>query len=59
MAEYRAYIVGRDGHFVGVEPLICGNDVEAIEKTKRLVEGNDIELWCGERFVVRLSTPAK
>jgi hypothetical protein len=60
MAEYRAYIVGCDGHFVGFEPLVCGNDVEAIEKAKRLVEGNDIELWCGERFVVRLlSTPTK
>jgi hypothetical protein len=59
MAEYRAYIVGRDGHFVRFEPLVCGNDVEAIEKAKRLVEGTDIEL-CAERFVLRLvCTPAK
>lgn len=23
MAEYRAYRVGLDGHFVGIEPLVC------------------------------------
>ena len=56
MAEYRAYVVGRDGHFVGWEPLVCDDDVEAIEKAKRLVEANDIELWCGERLVMRLSS---
>jgi hypothetical protein len=32
MAEYRVYVVGRDGHFVGCEPLVCGDDVEVIEK---------------------------
>ena len=56
MAEYRAYVVGRDGHFVGWEPLVCDDDVEAIEKAKRLVEANDIELWCGERLVIHLSS---
>jgi hypothetical protein len=56
MAEYRAYVVGRDGHFVGWEPLVCDDDVEAIEKAKRLVEANDIELWCGARLVMRLSS---
>jgi hypothetical protein len=45
MAEYRAYVVGRDGHFVGWEPLVCDDDVDAIEKAKRLVEANDVELW--------------
>jgi predicted dinucleotide-binding enzyme len=38
MAEYRIYVVGADGHFVGCEPLVCGDDVEAIEKAKRLVK---------------------
>ena len=26
MAEYRAYIVGDDGHFMGFEGLVCSND---------------------------------
>jgi hypothetical protein len=54
MAEYRAYIVGVDGHFIDFEPLICNDDDGAIEKAKRLVDGHDVELWCGERLVIRL-----
>jgi hypothetical protein len=33
-----------------------GDDVDAIEKGKRLVEANDIELWCGERLVMDLTS---
>ena len=54
MPEYRAYKVGLDGHFFGFEPLVCANDAEATEKAKRLVDGHDVELWSGERFIVRL-----
>jgi hypothetical protein len=54
MVEYRAFTVGRDGHFVGSEALICADDLEAIEKAKRFVDGHDIELWSGDRFVIRL-----
>ena len=54
MAEYRAYTVGRDGHFMGVIALTCADDAEATDKAKRLVDGLDIELWSGERFVIRL-----
>ena len=54
MADYRAYTVGPDGHFVGYEPLVCGSDKEAIEQAKRLVDGHDLELWSGDRFIVRL-----
>jgi hypothetical protein len=54
MPDYRAYVVGEDGHFVGYEPLVCPNDAEAIEKAKRLVNGRDVELWSGARFVIKL-----
>ena len=59
MAEYRAYTVDRDGHFNGIEPLACADDAEAIEKAKGLVDGHDVELWSGERFVTRLSPPPR
>jgi hypothetical protein len=59
MAEYRAYLVGSDGHFVDAVALICDDDSEATEKAKRLVDGHDIELWSGPRFVVRLSHEKK
>ena len=54
MAEYRAYIVGDDEHFLGYEPLVCGDEAEAIELARRLCDGHDIELWCLERMVIRL-----
>ena len=55
MAEYRAYTVGVEGHFVGFERLTCADDAEAIEKAKRLVDGQDIELWSGPGLVIRIS----
>jgi hypothetical protein len=56
MAEYRAYVVGHDGHFVSFEGFVCRDDKEAIARAKRLVDGHDVELWSGERFIVRLQT---
>jgi hypothetical protein len=54
MEEYRAYFVGTDGHFVGFEPIVCEDDASAIGKAKCLVDGHDIELWSGPRFVAKL-----
>ena len=53
MPEYRVYTVGRDGHFIGIEPLTCADDSEAIQKAKHLVDGHDVELWSGPRLVIR------
>jgi len=55
VADYRAYIVGDDGHFIGFEPIICRDDCEAVAKAQRLVDGHDVELWSAERFVTRLT----
>ena len=54
MAEYRAYLIGSDGHFIGFEPIVGADDFEAVEKAQRLVAGHDVELWSGTRMVVRL-----
>jgi hypothetical protein len=51
--------VGKDGHFIGFEPFACRDDAEAIEKAKRMVGDHDIELWSGERLVIRISTASK
>ena len=45
MAEYRAYLIGDDGHFYDAVPLICADDAEAIEMAKKLVIDRDVELW--------------
>jgi hypothetical protein len=57
MADYRVYLVGDDGHFIGFEPLVCIDDGEAIEKAKRLIDKHPIEIWSGERLVKRLGLP--
>ena len=59
MAEYRAYTVGRDGHFIAAKALTCADDAEAIDTAKPLVDGHDIELWSGERLVARLAANTK
>ena len=53
MAEYRAYIIGMDGHFVRAVELLCPNDDAAIEYAKSLLDGHDVELWQGERQIAK------
>jgi hypothetical protein len=55
MAEYRAYLIDPDGHFIGYEPLWCANDAEAVETAKQLVRGYDVELSNGPRLVTQSS----
>jgi hypothetical protein len=43
MPEYRAYVVGSDGHFIDAFELECADDTEAMERAKQLVNGHDIE----------------
>jgi hypothetical protein len=40
-----------DGRFYDAVPLKCTSDDEAIEKTRRLVDGHDVELWQLDRKV--------
>jgi hypothetical protein len=52
--EYRAYVMGHDGHITAFRAFRCADDSEAVVWAKQLVDGHDIELWSGERFVIRL-----
>jgi hypothetical protein len=54
MAEYRAYIVGDDDHFLGFQEMVCRDDGEAVANAKRLLDDHDIEVWSGDRFVILL-----
>ena len=44
MAYYRAYTIGRDGHFINAVELDWVNDDAAIEAARKLVDGNYVEL---------------
>lgn len=56
MPEYRVYMVGPDGHFIGYEPLTCADDSEALEKAKRLAGKYPVELWSGPTLISSLPT---
>jgi len=49
LPEYRAYIIGRDGHIRSFESLVCTDDDTAIATAERLVDGHDVELWQADR----------
>ena len=59
LAEYRAYLIGDDGHFYDSFPLICADDAEAIEMAKRLVIDRDVELWQLDRKIGTFSLKQK
>jgi hypothetical protein len=69
MKDYRAYILGPDGHVQNRVDLRCEEDVEAIKLAKQLVDDHDVELWqldrkiqtfrhTSERPILRQSTTA-
>jgi hypothetical protein len=58
MRDYRAYILGIDGHrFLKVQDFQSDqpDDAAALRAAKQLVDGHDVELWDCGRLVARLS----
>ena len=56
MPSYRAYPVSKD-HKVAASPSVvitCENEQDGIQKAQQLVDGYDLELWDGPRFITRL-----
>jgi hypothetical protein len=45
MQDYRAYIVGADGHIMGFVGFWCSDDDAAKAQAGQLVDGHDVELW--------------
>ena len=59
MNEYRVYTMGHDGHIKSSRAFVCASDEDATVWAKQLIDGYDIELWSGERFVIRLARREK
>ena len=59
MPDYRAYIMGPDGHVQNRVDLQCTDDVEAIKLAKQLVDGYDVELWQLDRKIETFRHPAE
>jgi hypothetical protein len=56
MADYRAYLVGQDGHFHSFEVVKAENDESAISTAKKFVDGHDVEVWLLDRKVAVLKS---
>ena len=54
MREYRAYILGSDGHIQNFKQIVSADDDAAIAEAEQLVDGHDVELWQGDRKVALL-----
>ena len=51
MQEYRAYVMGPDGHVQSRADIRCDDEAEAIRLAKQLVDGCDVELWQLDRHI--------
>jgi hypothetical protein len=51
MQDYRAYIIGRDGHVQRRIDIPCVDETEAVRLAKQLVDGHDVELWQSDRRI--------
>jgi hypothetical protein len=58
MGDYRAYILGIDGHrFIKAKDFLSTHrdDAAAMKAAKQLLDGHDVELWDCGRLVARLA----
>jgi len=51
MEEYKAYLLGPDGHIERRIDLICENEKAARERAQKLAHGCAVELWQGARKI--------
>lgn len=58
MPDYRAYLIGVDGHrFIKAAHFLSDHpdDAAAIAAAKKLLDSHDVELWDRGRLVARFS----
>jgi hypothetical protein len=53
MEEYRAYVLGEDGHITNRVDIRCSDEIEARRLAKVAVDGHAVELWQFDRFIER------
>jgi hypothetical protein len=51
MQDYRAYVIGPDGHVQGRFDLRCRSEAEASKVAKQFVDNHDVELWQLDRKI--------
>ena len=56
MQEYRANIMGLDGHIELRIVLMCEDETEAKKRARTFADAYDVELWCQERKVAEFKS---
>lgn len=54
MPDYRAYIIGHDGHFKASKVVVADDDEQAVKIAEKLVDGHDVEVWQLDRKIAVL-----
>ena len=58
MQDYRAYILGSDGHIQSCVELRCSDEAEARRLARQVVSDRDVELWLLDRKIETFKAPA-
>jgi hypothetical protein len=59
MPDYRAYLIGSDGHFHRAVALDAPDDEAAIVAAQQLIDGHDVELWQRDRKIGKFDQKKK
>ena len=59
MSEYRAIRIDRDGLIITSILMVCRSDADAIHQAELRTEGDETEIWCGDRLAERLPRTSK
>src|SRR5215217_1456231 len=58
MADYRVYVISRDGHIVEAMVVSCADDQAAVCAAEGLLRKNTLELWHMDRKVAEFKPPS-
>jgi hypothetical protein len=59
MTHYRAYLIGRDSHYIKAVDFNCDDDEAPKKRAERMVDGQDVELWEHARRIAKFLSPRK
>jgi hypothetical protein len=51
MEEYRAYVIGQDGHITNRVDIRCSDEKEARRLAKVVANSHSVEHWLADRFI--------
>jgi hypothetical protein len=54
MMIYQIYVLDELGDALSLDLVDCATEVEAQERAAAMVDEHPVELWCGDRRLIRL-----